>query len=93
MMGAPVDEQLGRWNVSKKQYEEVECVAVKTTKLSILCNNSELIWSWGRRSMAMAGEVTRHNQAHPYSWSITNVSLRSKESEGMNHRSEWKPNS
>ncbi len=21
---------------------------------------AELIWSWGRRSMAMAGEVTRH---------------------------------
>jgi hypothetical protein len=31
--------------------------------------------------MAMAGEVTRHGQAHPYSWSITIVSLRSKESE------------
>jgi hypothetical protein len=32
--------------------------------------------------MAMAGEVTRYGQAHPYSWSITIVSLRSKESEG-----------
>ncbi len=41
----------------------------------------KLIGSWGRRSMAMAGEVTRHGQAHPYSWSITIVSLRSKESE------------
>ncbi len=43
---------------------------------------SELIWSWGRRSIAVAGEVTQHGQAHPYSWSITIVSLRSKESEG-----------
>jgi hypothetical protein len=42
----------------------------------------ELIWSWGRRSMAMAGEVTRHGRAHPYSRAITIVSLRSKESEG-----------
>ncbi len=31
--------------------------------------------------MAVAGEVTRHGWAHPYSWSITIVSLRSKESE------------
>ncbi len=37
----------------------------------------------------MAGEVTRHGRAHPYSWSITIVSLRSKESE-ESHRSEWK---
>ncbi len=43
---------------------------------------TKLIGSWGRRSMAMAGEVTRHGRAHPYSWSITIVSLRSKESEG-----------
>jgi hypothetical protein len=41
----------------------------------------KLIWSWGRRSMAVAGEVTWHGRAHPYSWSITIVSLRSKESE------------
>jgi hypothetical protein len=41
----------------------------------------KLIWSWGRRSMAVAGEVTRHGQAHPYSWLITIVSLRSKKSE------------
>jgi hypothetical protein len=54
---------------------------------------TELIWSWGRRSMAVAGEVTRHGQAHPYLWSISIVSLRSKESEGRHHRSEWKPNS
>ncbi len=40
-----------------------------------------LIWSWGRRSMAVAGEVTRHGRARPYSWSITIHSLRSKESE------------
>ena len=39
--------------------------------------------------MAVAGEVTQHGQAHPYSWLITIVSLRSKESE-ENHRSEWK---
>ncbi len=31
--------------------------------------------------MAVAGEVTWHGRAHPYSWSITIVSLRSKESE------------
>ncbi len=41
----------------------------------------KLIWSWGRRSTAVAGEVTRHGRAHPYSWPITIVSLRSKESE------------
>jgi hypothetical protein len=45
--------------------------------------------SWGRRLLAIAGEVTQHGQAHPYSWSITIVSLRSKESE-ESHRSEWK---
>jgi hypothetical protein len=27
-MNAPVDEQIGCWNMVKKQYEEVECVAV-----------------------------------------------------------------
>jgi hypothetical protein len=31
--------------------------------------------------MAVAREVNRHGRAHPYSWSITIVSLRSKESE------------
>jgi hypothetical protein len=30
----------------------------------------------------MAREVTRHGRAHPYSWSISIVSLRSNESEG-----------
>ncbi len=45
--------------------------------------------SWGRRQLAMAGEVTGHGQAHPHSWSINIVSLRSKESE-ESHRSEWK---
>ncbi len=45
--------------------------------------------SWGRRLLAVAGEVTQHGRAHPYSWSITIVSLRSKESEEC-HRSEWK---
>jgi hypothetical protein len=39
--------------------------------------------------LAVAGEVTQHGRAHPYSWSITIVSLRSKESE-ESHRSEWK---
>ena len=29
---APVDEQIGHWNVLTKQYKEVECVAVKITK-------------------------------------------------------------
>jgi hypothetical protein len=43
--------------------------------------------------MAVAGEVTRHGRAHPYSWSISTVSLRSKESDGVHHRSECKPNS
>ncbi len=42
---------------------------------------SKLIGSWGRRSMAVAGEVARHGQAHPYLWLITIVSLRSKKSE------------
>ncbi len=45
--------------------------------------------SWGRRLLAVAGEVTRHGRAHPYSWSITIVSLGSKESE-ESHRSKWK---
>jgi hypothetical protein len=45
--------------------------------------------SWGRRLLAVAGEVTRHGRAHPYSWLITIVILRSKESE-ESHRSEWK---
>jgi hypothetical protein len=26
---APVDEQIGCWNMVRKQYEEVECVAVE----------------------------------------------------------------
>ncbi len=39
--------------------------------------------------MAVAGEVTRHGRAHPYSWSVTIVSLRSKKSEER-HRSKWK---
>ncbi len=43
--------------------------------------------------MAMAGEVTQHGQAHPYSWSITIVSLRSKE-RVRNEPHQWvKPNS
>ncbi len=39
--------------------------------------------------MVVAGEVTRHGRAHPYSWLITIVSLRSKKSEEC-HRSKWK---
>jgi hypothetical protein len=39
-MDTPVDEGIGHWNMLKMQYIEVECVAVKTTKLSILCYNS-----------------------------------------------------
>ncbi len=39
--------------------------------------------------MAVAGEITRHGQAHPYLLLITIVSLRSKESEEC-HRSKWK---
>ena len=37
---APVDERIGHWNVLKKQYKEVECVAMKIMKLSILCYDS-----------------------------------------------------
>jgi hypothetical protein len=29
MTNAPADEQIGCWNMVEKQYEEVECVAVK----------------------------------------------------------------
>jgi hypothetical protein len=29
VMNAPVDEQIGGWNVVEKQYEKVECVALK----------------------------------------------------------------
>ncbi len=44
--------------------------------------------------MAVAREVTQHDQAHPYSWSVTIVCLKvKKKSDEMNHRSEWKPNS
>jgi hypothetical protein len=39
---------------------------------------TKLIGSWGTRAMAVAGEVTRHGQALPYSWSVSTVSLRSK---------------
>jgi hypothetical protein len=57
---------------------------------------AHLVWcfpkvrgSWGRTLLAMAGEDTRHGQAHPYSWLITVVSLRSKECK-ESHRSKWK---
>jgi hypothetical protein len=39
----------------------------------------KLLWSWGRRLMAVVEEVTWHGRAHPYSRLITIVSLRSKE--------------
>ncbi len=44
----------------------------------IFSNSLQLICSWSRSSMAIAGEVTRHGRAHPYSWLITIVSLRSR---------------
>jgi hypothetical protein len=34
VMDAPVDERIDCWNLLKKQYEEVECVAVKIMKLT-----------------------------------------------------------
>jgi hypothetical protein len=37
---APVDEQIGHWNVLTKQYKEVVYVTVKITKFSILCYDS-----------------------------------------------------
>jgi hypothetical protein len=37
---APVDEQIGCWNVIKKQYKEGEYVAVKRTKSVIMSYNS-----------------------------------------------------
>ncbi len=36
----------------------------------------QLKGSWGRRSIAVAGEVTQHGQAHLNSWSVTIVSLK-----------------
>ncbi len=39
---APVGEQISCWNMVKKWYEEVECVAVKISKLSILCYDSSV---------------------------------------------------
>jgi hypothetical protein len=51
--------------------------------------NTKVKGSWGRRLLAVAGEVTRHGRAHPYSWLITIVCLGSKESE-ESHRSKWK---
>jgi hypothetical protein len=52
-------------------------------------NSIKVKGSWGRRLLAVAGEVTRHGRAHPYSWLITIVSLGSKESE-ESVRSKWK---
>jgi hypothetical protein len=54
-----------------------------------LLQSSKVRGSWGRRLLAVAGEVTQHGRAHPYSWLITIVSLGSKESE-ESHGSEWK---
>ncbi len=53
--------------------------------LPMLLPCSKVKGAWGRRLLAVAGEVTRHGRAHPYSWSISIVS----ESEEC-HRSEWK---
>jgi hypothetical protein len=36
----------------------------------------QLIQLWGRRLMAMAGKVTQHDHAHPYSRLVTIVSLK-----------------
>ncbi len=36
----------------------------------------QLIQSRGRRLMAVAGEVTQHGLAHPYSWVVSIVSLK-----------------
>jgi hypothetical protein len=66
-----------------------ELYFLKYTIQQIITNSTKVKGSWGRRLLAVAGEVTRHGRAHPYSWSITIVSLRSKESE-ESHRSEWK---
>ncbi len=55
----------------------------------VICWSCKVKGSWGRRLLAVAGEVTQHGWAHPYSWLITIVSLGSKESE-ESHRSEWK---
>jgi hypothetical protein len=52
-----------------------------TAMETVTATGIKLKGSWGRRSMAMAGEVTQHGRAHSYSWLITIVSLRSKESE------------
>jgi hypothetical protein len=52
-----------------------------TSSHTLVMLEVKLIGSWGTRLLAMAGEVTRHGRAHPYSWLITIVSLRSKESE------------
>jgi hypothetical protein len=39
-MDAQVDEQISHCNKVEKQYEEVECVAVKIINLSIICYDS-----------------------------------------------------
>ncbi len=56
------------------------CEAVKVdiaiSKETLFGNTIQLIQSWGRRSMAMAGDFTRHGQAHPYSWLVTIISLK-----------------
>jgi hypothetical protein len=38
--------------------------------------NVKLIGSWGKRAMAVAGEVIQHGRTLPYSWSVSTVSLR-----------------
>jgi hypothetical protein len=72
--------------VGFKSRKEVIHVNLSICYLLVTC---KVKGSWGRRLLAVAGEVTRHGRAHPYSWLITIVSLGSKKSE-ESHRSEWK---
>jgi hypothetical protein len=89
----------GNIPAGNKMVEALQKVSVPFTKIDIAKTRrhrprlNQLIPSWGRRAMAVAGEVTRHGQAHPYSWSITIFSLSGLESDETNHRSEWKRNS
>jgi hypothetical protein len=40
LTNAPVDEQIGHWNMVRTQYKEVEYVAIKITKLVIMVYDS-----------------------------------------------------
>jgi hypothetical protein len=56
----------------KKQYEEVECVAVKVTKLSILCYNSicSMCGCWWHilPPLPLSYSEKEHRQAHVRNW-------------------------